>query len=259
MRLQVVNQSIKLLRRVNQHALIVFYVLVLLVSCGNNEEPLPELSAEEILQKSAETMGNLPGFRFNIDRDGALAYLDPGQTLAFGSGIGDYVAPDRARAQVSVIGPGLITKVNVISVGAVQWETNVITGVWTELPPNWGFNPTVIFDPEIGLQAILTEDTISISVLEPTEIEDGPDKKLYALAGKISGERVYQMSGFLIGPDQLDFELWVDPDSFELIRVLVTDPPNEGSDVDEPSLWQLDFSNFGEVVEIEPPDLEAES
>lgn len=200
-------------------------------------------------------MDALDGFRFKIDRDGALAYLDPGHTLAFGSAIGDFVAPDRARAQVTVIGPGLITKVSVISVGEIQWETNVITGVWTELPANWGFNPTVIFDPTIGLQAILTTDTSELIVLPAQKIADGPDQLLYAVSGKMQGERVHAMSGFLIGPDELTFELWVMPTTFEVVRVIINDPPNADSEQTDAVIWQIDFSQFNETVEIEPPDL----
>ena len=230
-------------------------LLLLSIGCGSKANRLPELSAEEIVGNSAEAMRDLDGFRFNIDRDGALAYLDPGHTLAFGSAIGDYVTPDRARAQVKVIGPGLVTTVSVISVGAVQWETNVITGVWTELPPDWGFNPTIIFDAEIGLQAILTEDTSELVVLPPEKIADGPDQLLYAVSGKMQGERVHLMSGLLIGPDELTFELWVMPETFEVIRVIITDPPDADSEQTKPTIWQLDFSQFNQTVEIEPPDL----
>ena len=243
------------MRRVLQHVFLFSLMLVAITACGGDEAALPEIAADALLARSAETMRALDGFHFAIDRDSALAYLDPSETLAFGSGEGDYVSPDRARARVSVIGPGMITKVSVISVGSVQWETNVITGVWSELPADWGFNPTVIFDPEIGLQAILTEDTSNLQMLPPEQIEDGPDTALYTISGDLSGTRLHQMSGFLIGPDDLTFTLWIAPDSFELIRVVVTDPPDAGSDADEASIWQVDFSEFGQVVDIEPPDL----
>ncbi len=237
-------------------AILALLVTLLTAACGGTEEALPDLAPDEILRNSAEAMRELDGFHFAIDRDGALAYLDPSQTLAFGSGSGDYVAPDRARAVVSIIAPGLITKVSVISVGAVQWETNVVTGVWSELPPDWGFNPTVIFDADIGLQAILTEDTSNLARLEPETLDDGPDTPLYVVSGDLSGERVHQMSGLLIGPDPLTFTMWVNPNTFELVRVVVNDPPDANSDVEEASVWQIDFSKFGETVDIEPPAIE---
>lgn len=229
----------------------ILLLILLLAACGGGA--LPELEAGEILRNSAETMAAQPGFRFKLDRDGALAYLDAEQTLAFGSAIGDYVAPDRTRARVSIIAPGLITKVNIISVAQTQWQTNVLSGVWEELPPEFGFNPTALFDPEIGIPAILTHDTSGLVSAEPERIEDGPDELLYHIIGNVSGEKVYQLSGTLIGPDELAFEAWIAPETFELHRMIVTEPVAEGQE--EGEIWQLDLTEFGKIVEIEPPEL----
>lgn len=226
---------------------IVFVLLLSMLGCGQAE--LPAMEAGEIVTNSAEKMRSLAGFHFDIDRDGALAYLDSGRTLAFGSGAGDYVAPDRARAQVKIIAPGFVTTVSVISVGEIQWETNVVTGVWTELPPDWGFNPTVLFDPDVGIQSILTNDLSNIVLEEPVEI-DG--ELHYLVSADVIGANVYQLSGFLIGPDELTIQLWVKPETFELARVQITDPPDE--DQDEDAIWIIDFSAYDNVVEIEPPN-----
>ncbi|MGB1252665.1 MAG: LppX_LprAFG lipoprotein [Candidatus Promineifilaceae bacterium] len=223
---------------------------LLLASCGGNT--LPDLSAEEVLQNSAETMRAQTGFRFKLDRDGALAYLDPDKTLAFGSAIGDFIAPDRARAQVSIIAPALVTKVRIISVAEQQWQTNILSGDWEALPPEFGFNPAVLFDAEIGIQSILTNDTSELVSAEPERINDGPDEVLYHITGNVSGERIYQLSGTLIGPGELTFEAWVAPETFELHRVIVLEPVSGGEE--EGEIWQLDISEFGKSVEIEPPE-----
>ena len=78
-------------------------VLLLGTACGNTT--LPEISAEELVQLAAERMKESEGFQFTIERDGAPAYLDPGETLSFRRATGAYVAPDRALATVRVIGP----------------------------------------------------------------------------------------------------------------------------------------------------------
>lgn len=229
-----------------RHAVLFVLMMGVLVGCG--DASLPELEAELILANSAEKMRSLTGFHFEIDRDGALAYLDSGKTLAFGSGSGDYVAPDRARAQVKIIAPGFVTTVSVISVGEIQWETNVVTGVWTELPPDWGFNPTVLFDPTVGIQSILTNDLTNPVLQEPDEI-DG--ETVYLISADASGDNIHKLSGFLIGPDPVTIQLWVKPETFELMRVQITDPAN--ADQDEDTIWIIDFSQFDNVVEIEPP------
>ncbi|RMG96237.1 MAG: LppX_LprAFG lipoprotein [Chloroflexi bacterium] len=221
---------------------------VFVVAC--REAPPPELPPEEILQRSAERMQALSGFHFVIERTGAPAYLDPDGTISFRRAEGDYVAPDRTRAVVRVIAPGLVTDVNVVSVAAVQWQTNILTGAWEELPPNWGFNPAVLFDAEVGLQAVLTADFRNLSLVGTEKLDDGPDELLYVVSGDVAGERMYRMSGGLIGPEMVQARLWIRPSSFELVRALVTEPVAEAS---EPSVWQIDFSEFGRVVAIEPP------
>jgi hypothetical protein len=56
------------------------------------------------------------------------------------------------------------------------------------------------------------------------------------------------MSGFLIGPQQVAVDLWITPQTFELVRAVVVEP-----EADEPSIWQIDFSDFNTAVDITPP------
>ncbi|HRQ38184.1 MAG TPA: LppX_LprAFG lipoprotein [Chloroflexota bacterium] len=222
--------------------------VLLLTACRSTE--LPELPPAEIVQNAADRMNTLPGFRFDISREGAPAYLDPDNILSFRRATGAYVAPDKALATVRVIGPGLITDVNVISIAETQWQTNVATGEWEELPPNWGFNPAVLFDASVGLPTILTNDVSNLQLGEPQNLKGngGPDQLLYYLTGDVAGERLYTMSGTLIGPQAVTVQMWIAPETFELVRVVVTEP-----EPGEPSIWQVDFANYGEVVEIQPP------
>lgn len=198
----------------------------------------------------AAKMQTQHSFHFIIDRTGAPAYVDTAETLSFRRAEGDYLAPDRAQAVVRVILPGLVTDVSVISIGPIQWETNPLTGQWQELPPDWGFNPTVLFREDVGLQAILATDLTNANLVGTEKLEDGPDKALYHLTGEVAGTRLYEMSGSLIGPDSVSAELWVEPETFVLHRILVVEPV---PDSEEPSVWQVDFSQFDQELEIIPP------
>ena len=239
--------------RLAVHWLLGLTAVFLLIACNNAPIPAPDLPATKIVARSAARMQTLEGFRFVIDRSGAPAFVDPKETISFSRAIGDYVAPNRARATVRVILPGLVTELNIISIDSVQWETNVATGQWEELPPNWGFNPTVLFDSEVGLQAVLASDLSNVAFVGTETIEDGPNKPLYALTGDVAGERLFQMSNGLIGPDSVQVKLWIAPETFELHRIVATEPV---ADADEPSIWQVDFSEFDRVVEISPPVVE---
>jgi lipoprotein LprG len=233
-----------------------YYLLMVLLltmpACG--KRPLPAIPPDEIVQRSATTMNDLSGFHFVIERDGAPAYVDPPvNTLSFRRAEGDYAAPDRAQAAVRIIAPGLITDISMISVAEIQWHTNVLTGQWEELPPNWGFNPAILFDEEVGLQAILEDDLTQISRGEAEQLEDGPNGRFYHIIGQADGAGLFEMSGGLIGPDSVEIQLWVQPETFELVRTLVIEPATAD---EEASIWQVDFSNFNQAVSIEPPQLD---
>ena len=77
------------------------------------------------------------------------------------------------------------------------------------------------------------------------------DDLLYVISGMLDGARINEMSYGLIGPEQLAVRLWIAPETFELHRAVIVDRSNlEG---DEPRTWQVDFGEFGRVVDVAPP------
>ena len=235
------------------HLSLLFILLFALMGAAAcRPAPEPEPTPEEIVQNTAQRMSQLAGFHFAITHNGPPAYLDPDNIISLVRADGDFAAPDKAQATVLVKLTGFVTKVDVISVAAVQWQTNPLTGKWEELPPNWGFNPAVLFDAEIGLQAILAADMSDLALTGQEKLEDGPDKELYALTGVTAGDRLFQMSGGLIGPASANAQLWVVPETFELVRVILTEPATSADAA--PSIWQVDFANYDQALDIEPPN-----
>ncbi len=194
-------------------------------------------------------MASLKGFHFVIDRSGSPAFLDTAETYSFRRAEGDFVAPDSAQASVRIITPGLIAEIQCIGMGDRYWETNVLSGEWTALPPEQGFNPAVLFDPEIGFQTIIEGDLTGLTRLEDEELEELPGRPLYVLSGKMRGEHINTMSYGLMGPQEMEIRLWIDPETFDMHRILITQsrPDNE------PTLWQIDFWDFDQVVTITAP------
>ncbi len=229
-------------------ATLFLLLLCLLIAC-QAAAPL-EPTAEEIVSQAAAKMASLQGFRFVIDRSGAPAYLDASNTLSLRRAEGEYAAPDRARAVVRVILPGLVTNIAVVSIGDTQWQTNPLTGKWETLPPKWGFNPSVLFREDVGIPAILAADLTNVVLESREKLEGGAGVSLYKITGEATSSRLYEMSGALIGPETVQVTMWVEPESFLLHRILVIEPV-AGSE--EPSIWQVDFSQFDEAFVIEPP------
>ena len=234
---------------------ILFFLIIILIcapltACARND--LPQLAPEEILSRSAERMSSLQGFHLLFDRSGAPAFLDSGETLSLSKMEGHYDAPDRVKATVRVIAPGIVADVDVISIGSIQWQTNVYTGEWEELPANWGFNPGTLFDQKIGLQAILLADVSQLNLQEMQELDEMPGKKLYALSGKLSGDTIFSLSNGLIGPDEMDIQIWIDPKTFDLHRVVLSE---HLGDTEKERFWQFDFWDFDKTEGINPPIL----
>ncbi|MCJ7622995.1 MAG: LppX_LprAFG lipoprotein [Anaerolineaceae bacterium] len=224
---------------------------ILLVLTGCSGTPTPEFTPEEIIFRSAERMKSISGFELLFDRSGASAYLDYEETLSLSKMEGHYDAPDKVRATVRVIAPGFVVDVDVITVGRTQWQTNVFTGEWEQLPEDWGFNPSTLFDPEFGLGAILTADLSDVELLGLEELEEMPGKKLYTISAVLAGENIFDLSNWLIGPDDMDAKIYIDPDTFDLHRTILTE--HQGDEELE-RIWTIDFWNFDTVENIEPPE-----
>ena len=226
------------------------FISLLLAACGSaGPEILPP---EEIVARSTTCMKEMSSFHFVIDRSGAPAYLDMDETLSFARAEGDFVAPDQARAEIRIIAPGLVAEIRIMALGDDYWETNLLSGEWQSLPAGMGFNPAILFDPQVGLQPVLDRDLTNLALRGIEELPELPGTPLYALTGRLDGERIHQMSYAMIGPETMDVQLWIAPETFELYRVVITEPSADPAD---PTIWQLDFWDFDLPVDITPPPL----
>lgn len=242
----------KVVRAGNTYLLAIVATVILvtiLASCSEPEPTAPPV--EQIISSASNTMDGLEGFHFTIAISGQPVYLDGDETLALANADGYYSDPDRAMGSVSIQMPGLVTNVDVVSIDQQQWLTNILTGEWMAMPAEWGFNPAVLFDTNDGFLAILTSDLLNPVFSGTGKAPDGPDQELYIIDGSLAGERLAEITLGLLGPDDLDVRLWIDPESFTIVRTTVTHPA--GADEDSASTWQIDLDQFGQQVTIEPP------
>lgn len=242
------------MNRVGRISWLLLLVGLLVSACQEpspTPAPTPTPTPQDIIQQAVDRLTTTSGFHFGVNLSGAPAYLDPTGTIAFRTAVGDFVAPDRAQAAVRAAAFGLLTDVNVISIGPDQWQTNILTKQWEQLPPDFGFNPGALFDAANGLPAILTADLSNAALNGREKIEGGPDQELIVISGQVAGERLAVISGGLIGPQAVDVTLWIAPDTYEIVRILVNEP--EPDSEEGASVWQLDFSNYDQEVVINAP------
>lgn len=239
-------------KRVVYILLIIFGVLV--AACGNPQAE--QIPPGEIVSRSAQRMATVTGFEFVIDRSGSPVFLDYNETISFRRAEGKFNSPDRVYSNVRIIAPGIVTEVQIISIGGMQWETNLLTGEWQASDPIYSFNTSRLFDPEIGIPAILASDLSSLVLIGLEELPEVPGKKLYALEASLQGEHAYEMTYGMIDNDPLKIKLWIAPESFDLYRIILIDPANPGDEED--TVWQIDFWNFDKTFDIEQPILKTE-
>ena len=101
--------------------------------------------------------------------------------LVFDSAVGRYGAPAAAEAVLRVHAGEIAVELGTVSIGDQTWLTDPLTGRWHELRAGSGFNPAVLFDPDFGWVALLTDLT------EVTLVEAGGDT--HHLSGLVPAAR----------------------------------------------------------------------
>ena len=217
-----------------------------LCACGT--PPPSDLPPDEIVQRAAKGMAGQSTLRFTIDIAGAPAMLNPALRLSLRSAEGMFARPDRMGVHLKLVGPVAI-EADMIALGDKQYITNFLSKEWEPLPAEIGFNPAVMFHPEFGLEKTLGGG-LDDAELVGVEAIDGA--QAYHVKGRIDGSRLGRMSGGLIGTGTVDVDVWVDPQTFAVHKIVLVDPT---TDPGNPSIWTMTFSKFGEPVTIEAPDI----
>ncbi|MEW5985842.1 MAG: LppX_LprAFG lipoprotein [Chloroflexota bacterium] len=224
-------------------------LLLLLPACNTPPTPTPTPTPDPaaILRQAGEAMQGLQSVHFVITRTGGPAYLDEAQQLLFSAAEGDYAGPDAIQARLTVQGPGLTVVMNTIAVGDRQWVTNPLTQRWEKLPEGFGFNPAVLFDPELGWRPLLNEDVSNLTPVDEVELNGQGALKIGATA---AGERVRAITAGIVGDQPVNLEVWLDPTTFYVLQLQFTTATPTGEAAD----WLLTFSAFNEPVNIEAPE-----
>jgi hypothetical protein len=219
-------------------------------ACGGGaSDPTMPPDLDAILTASATTMGTVESVRFAIERGGAPVYIDPLETLEFVSAEGRFAAPSSADAVLVVAVGDLRARAGAVAIEGETWLTNPITGNWEPAPEGYSFDPAALFDPALGWRPLLAEDLSDATLVG---LEDRDNRSLYHVRGLAPAERISLVTAGLVGQD-VTLDLWLDPVDGAVIEAeFVTTYRGEESD------WRLGFSGYGEDIEVQVPDLDAE-
>lgn len=220
---------------------------LLISACGPD---IPSIPPNEVITRAGEAMLSAPAFHFRIGIEGMPVYLNKVVQLSLRSAEGDFARPDRMGVHLKVIAAVAAAEMDMIALGDEQYITNVLTRKWEVLPPEFGFNPAIMFDPQVGLEQLLKSGLdnphwIGIEAL------DG--QNVFHLQGSLSGEKLQGMSGGLISTGPVDVDLWLEPDTYLPRKATLVD---RATDPDKPTTWTMAFSSYGKNVEITTPQVQ---
>lgn len=238
------------MKRQSVSAVILAVLAILLAGCGGllGGEDSPQTT----LADAVDHMNSLDGYQFQLSHEGPPVYVDAEDTTEFLNASGHFVAPDEVETTIKISLQSIVAEISVISLGERQWASNPLTGSYQEIDDTFSYRPATFFNPESGFFATLGREITGLEQVGEEELEEMPGLKLQHLTGMIPGDVISEVSYGLIEVESIHVDLWVDPGANEIHRVSLTDPST--SDAEEPSVWQLDFWNFGETKVIEAPE-----
>ncbi len=224
---------------------------VLATSCGSGNPPASTLppESEPVLAMAAQEMGSVEYVRFKIERSGAPVYIDNLDTLNFALAEGQFAAPSSANAVVTLAVGNINAQIGAIAIDGVTWLTNPITGDWDEAPSGYDFDPSTLFDPELGWRPLLANG-LSDVVWIGEETKNSETR--YHIRAVADEDRVALILAGLIKKQTVDIDMWIDPET-GYVREAELSTVFE----DQTSDWYIEFSEFDEPIEIAPPDIES--
>jgi len=204
--------------------------------------------AVAILSAASLGLAEIESLHFTLDIEGET-YIDESKAIRLESAEGDLVRPDKVNVefQVRLLGATTVS-IRMITIGTDSWTTDLITGNWGEAPPEFGYNPSVLYDNQDGLGPVMGK----LKGAEIAGTEKIDDRGAYRVTGTATSEVILPLTAGTMTGNEVAIELWIDVETSDLLRVKVVEPESEAKE--NSATWEMNFSAFNETVEIEPPE-----
>jgi hypothetical protein len=221
--------------------------LALLARQGIPVMALDDPEVTDVLKQASARLAEIESLHFKLDIDGET-WIDDTRTIQLESAEGDLARPDKVSVEfkISLFGAGTVS-IKMVTVGEDSWTTDLITGNWGDAPPEFGYNPSVLYDNQDGLGPVMGK----LDDAELVGTEDIDDREAWHINGTTGSDVIDPLTAGTMTGDNVAIELWIATDTYDLLQVKVIEPENP--DKDETATWVLNLSKFNEKVTIEPP------
>lgn len=216
--------------------------------------PAPHVMAEDdptvddILAGAAERLEETDSMEFVMELEGTT-YVDGAETIQLLGAEGVMQRPDRVDVTFTalVLGSQQIS-IRMITIGDDAWITDIVTGKWVTSPPEFGYNPAILYDDEHGLGPVMGR--MNDPEIAGSEELDGRDA--WHITATVDGEVTSAMtSGTMRGSVQ-GLDIWIDKETNDILQIRISEPTDE--DLEDPATWTLILTDHNKDVNIEQPD-----
>lgn len=222
---------------------------LILSACGGGDSSIlsEDIPVETVLNNASQRMVDIETMRFDMRIKGET-YIDPDRTIRLLHAIGDMARPNMVSVefQVEVLGAQTLS-MRMISVGGDSWTTDIVTGNWGDAPPEFGYDPSMLYDNQEGLGPVIGK----ILMPELVGVEEVNGRQAYHVSGTSSGETIAPMTNNTMHGDEIGIDVWIDGEMWDILRVVVEEP--EGSEAPNPATWTMNLTEHNKQMSIEPP------
>ena len=201
--------------------------------------------ADEILDRAADRFAELETAQFELDGTGYLELDEIGE-ISLSDANGQIERPDRAEIDIQVDSAIADIPVTVVSYDGDVYIKDPVAGSTHSAPDDFQFNPAIMFDQDEGIPALI-RSVDNAELIDESDDVDG--RAAYKIYGIIDGDMVQRATaGTFPGTGDIDFNVWIDRETFDVLKI-VADDPTEESD----STWEMLIYEHDEPVEIDDP------
>ncbi len=207
----------------------------------------PVSEVDGVLQAASQRLAAVQSLHFTLDIEGET-YIDDGGTIRLLSAEGDLARPDKVFVEfrINVLNTADVS-IRMVTIGERSWTTDLITGTWGDAPPEFGYNPSILYDNQDGLGPVMGK----LENPELTGTEDIDGREAHVIIGTVPSPVIDPLTAGTMTGEQVAITLWIDTETSDLLQVKVVEPEDSGKD--NPATWTMQLSKFDEEVTIDPP------
>lgn len=233
--------------------LVACFVILGLISnapaaLAGDATPAAADDARAILARASDRLADTQTVKFELEIDGD-SWIDDNHTMRLIAANGDLARPDKVDVefQVNLLGAQNVS-IRMITIGDKSWTTDLLTGKWGPSPPEFGYNPAVLFDNQNGLGPVAGR--LRAPTVESSEKVGG--REAWKITGTVDETTIEPLTSGVIKGDEIAISLWVDKENDNILRIVLKEPEIEGKE--HPATWTMTLTDHDSDIEIEAPD-----